>query len=373
MKIIRLLRITLLLSFLSFSSLAQQVTISPLPQTSILGRKAFDSKTAVFKINGTNLADSDAVNLLKTKISTDSTGIELIIGEKDDALLSKYKKLVPEQKEGYYLQILPDKVIIVGADGAGTFYGVQTFLQILSVPQVMQVTISDFPDVAERGLVEGFYGNPFSHANRLSQFEFFGRNKMNVYIYGPKDDPYHGFSNRWRDPYPAKEAERMSELIKKAHENKVNFVWAVHPGNDIKWEDKDGDGVIDDFKACVNKFELMYALGVRSFAIFFDDISGIGTDPVNQAKMLNYLTTEFVQKKPDVAPMILCPTQYNKAWSGGDYLSILGTQMDKSVRIMWTGNSVVDMINKSDMDWINNQIGRKSTLAGRNQALGSGV
>lgn len=354
-------------------SFAQPVSISPIPQSVVWGKQKAFKNTASFEIKGEKTADTDAIALLKSKISTNKKGIQLIIGEKGDKPVKQFQKNIPNQKEGYYLHIQPGKVVIAGADSIGTYYGVQTFLQLMSSPEVISLTISDFPDVVERGLVEGFYGNPFSHANRLSQFEFFGRNKMNVYIYGPKDDPYHGFSNRWRDPYPAKEAERMSELIKKAHENKVNFVWAVHPGNDIKWEDKDGDGVIDDFKACVNKFELMYALGVRSFAIFFDDISGIGTDPVNQAKMLNYLTTEFVQKKPDVAPMILCPTQYNKAWSGGDYLSILGTQMDKSVRIMWTGNSVVDMINKSDMDWINNQIGRKSTLAGRNQALGSGV
>ena len=61
-------------------------------------------------------------------------------------------------------------------------------------------------------------------------------------------------------------------------------------------------------------------------------------------------------------PCIICPTQYNKGWTNGDYLTTLGSTMNKDVRIMWTGNSVVDMINKSDMQWINNQIGRKAYI-----------
>lgn len=361
MKLAHFLGLTLL-SVAALSAEAQKATVSPLPQSIEWGKKKAFSSTATFVLKGDQEADKDAVALLRGKVRVGGKGIKLIIGEKGDAAVRSYSSKIPSQKEGYYLKVQPGKVVIAGSDSVGTYYGVQTFLQVAAQPEVMQVTIIDYPDVAERGVVEGFYGNPFSHADRISQFEFYGKNKMNAYVYGPKDDPFHGFSNRWRDPYPAQDAARIKELITIAHQNKVNFVWAVHPGNDIKWTDNDGDSVVDDFKACVNKFEMMYALGVRAFAVFFDDIGGIGTDPANQAKMLNYLTSEFVNKKKDVAPLILCPTQYNKSWSGGPYLSILGTQLDKSVRIMWTGNSVVDMINEADMEWINNQIGRKAYI-----------
>jgi hyaluronoglucosaminidase len=340
---------------------AQQAIISPVPQSIVWGLKAFDN-SVTYQLKGEASADVDAVALLTSSLKLAAAGVELIVGERGDALVAGVAAEIPAVREGYYLSVSPDRVIVAGNDSVGTYYGVQTLLQVLSMPEVMSVVIKDYPDVIERGVVEGFYGNPFSQADRIRQFEFYGKNKMNAYIYGPKDDPYHGFSNRWRDPYPAADAQRIKELIVKAHENKVNFVWAVHPGNDIKWTDNNGDGVIDDFKACVNKFELMYQLGVRSFAVFFDDIGGVGTDPVNQAKMMNYLNAEFVQKKPDVQPLILCPTQYNQAWSSGDYLSILGTQMDKSVRIMWTGKSVVRMIDKETMDWINSRIQRNAYI-----------
>ncbi len=340
---------------------AQQPVISPVPQSIVWGSKAFDN-TVSFQLQGENTADVDAVQLIRSSLKLATAGVELIVGERGDAVVAAVEAEIPSVREGYYLSVASGRVVVAGNDSVGTYYGVQTLLQVLSSPEVMSVVIKDFPDVIERGVVEGFYGNPFSQADRLRQFEFYGKNKMNAYIYGPKDDPYHGFSNRWRDPYPAADALRIKELIVKAHENKVNFVWAVHPGNDIKWADNNGDGVVDDFKACVNKFELMYQLGVRSFAVFFDDIGGVGTDPVNQAKMMNYLNAEFVRKKPDVQPLILCPTQYNQAWSGGDYLSILGTQMDKSVRIMWTGKSVVRMIDKETMDWINPRIQRNAYI-----------
>ena len=357
------IKLLLLLLFCSLTSiiLAQQVTISPIPQTISWGEKAFENTTSYF-LTGSQTADQDAVKLLQSKLVLNTTGVEIIIGEKEDSAVAEYIAEVPDFNEAYFLKIETGRIIIVGADESGTFYGVQSLLQILSSPEVMSVTIKDYPNVTERGIIEGYYGNPYSHQARQRLFRFFGENKMNVYIYGPKDDPYHGFGTKWRDPYPSAQAAQMKELIDAAHQNKVNFVWAVHPGNNISWTDNNSDGIVDDFVACKNKFQLMYDLGVRSFAVFFDDIGGVGADPVNQAKMMNYLTTEFVNKKTDVSPLLLCPTQYNKSWSSGTYLSILGTQMDKSVRIMWTGNSVVDMINKSDMDWINAQISRKAYI-----------
>ncbi|MDH8702589.1 hyaluronoglucosaminidase [Dysgonomonadaceae bacterium PH5-43] len=342
--------ITLLLC--TGTSLAQIVTVSPIPHSIAWGDEAFVN-TTTYSIKGESDADKDAIDLLKTSVSVDTGNVEIIIGEKGDEAISDYETLIPEKKEGYYLKVESNKVIIAGYDGSGTYYGVQTFLQIASQPKVMQVTITDYPDVADRGVVEGFYGNPWSQKDRLRQFDFYGKNKMNVYIYGPKDDPYH--RGKWRQNYPAAEAALLQELVVAAHKNKVQFVWAVHPGNDIKWNNADSLNV-------VKKLNSMYDLGIRTFAVFFDDIGGEGTSGIKQAQLMNYINAEFVKKHDDVAPLIICPTQYNRGWSSGDYLSILGTEMDADVRIMWTGNSVVDMINKGDMTWINNQIKRNAYI-----------
>ena len=336
---------------------AQQPTLSPLPQKATWSEVAFTHGTPVY-IEGADKADADAVALLCEKLDGCLTpspqgAVRLLIGEVGDKAVKAYRKQVPAQAEGYLLSVEPGRVVIAGRDGAGTYYGVQTFLKLWQQQNVMQCRIEDWPSVDCRGVIEGFYGNPWSHKDRLHQFEFYGCNKLNIYVYGPKDDPYH--RAHWRDPYPQDEAERLKELVQEAHRNKVQFVWAVHPGGDIQWNLKDS-------MAVCQKLEWMYELGVRTFAVFFDDIWGEGSKADKQAGLLNYVTDNFVRKHSDVQPLIMCPTQYNKAWSGGDYLSTLGTRMYPEVRVMWTGNSVVDMIERGDMEWINKQLGRKAFI-----------
>lgn len=336
---------------------AQQPTLSPLPQKATWSEVAFAHGTPVY-IEGADKADADAVALLCEKLDGCLTpspqgAVRLLIGEVGDKAVKAYRKQVPAHAEGYLLSVEPDRVVIAGRDGAGTYYGVQTFLKLWQQQNVMQCRIEDWPSVDCRGVIEGFYGNPWSHKDRLRQFEFYGCNKLNIYVYGPKDDPYH--RAHWRDPYPQDEAARLKELVQEAHRNKVQFVWAVHPGGDIQWNLKDS-------MAVCQKLEWMYELGVRTFAVFFDDIWGEGSKADKQAGLLNYVTDNFVRKHSDVQPLIMCPTQYNKAWSSGDYLSTLGTRMYPEVRVMWTGNSVVDMIERDDMEWINKQLGRKAFI-----------
>lgn len=178
------------------------------------------------------------------------------------------------------------------------FYAAQTLKQLAKYDEGKKIlplcSIKDYPDVLFRGTVEGFYGQPWSHADRIEQIRFYGRIKLNTYIYGPKDDPYHSSPN-WRKPYPAEEAEHIKELAKEAAHNKVNFVWAIHPGQDIQWDQTDSMNIL-------SKFEKMYDLGVRSFAVFFDDISGEGARPEKQAGLLNYIHKEFISKKMTCNP-----------------------------------------------------------------------
>ena len=42
-----------------------------------------------------------------------------------------------------------------------------------------------------RGVVEGFYGTPWTFAERVEILEFCRQNNLNAYIYAPKDDIYH--------------------------------------------------------------------------------------------------------------------------------------------------------------------------------------
>ena len=135
----------------------------------------------------------------------------------------------------------------------------------------------------------------------------------------------------------------------------VDFVWAIHPGQDIKWNATDSNNVI-------TKFEQMYDLGVRAFAVFFDDISGEGTNAAKQAGLMNFIQKEFIEKKSDIQPLIMCPTEYNRSWARTDYLDILGEQLHPAVHIMWTGNRVVDDITLEGLEWVNKRIRRPAYI-----------
>ena len=280
---------------------------------------------------------------------------KVTLGVRGEGKVSKYKKNIPAKSEGYFMKVTDKEVVIAGNDEKGLYYGVQTLLGMMNEGKLEACTITDWPDVPFRGTVEGFYGTPWSHEARKSQLEFYGRNKMNVYIYGPKDDPWH--RDKWREPYPEVEASRIAELVNVAKANGVNFYWAIHPGVDIKWNDQDRDYLMA-------KLEVMYQLGVRSFAVFFDDIWGEGAKADKQAALLNYIDDNFVQVKKDVAPLILCPTEYNKSWANEEkgYLRTLGKELNKGIEVMWTGNSVVACIDKPTMEWINERIERKGYI-----------
>lgn len=337
--------------------LAQTINVQPQPQQIATTGKRITLPTT-YTLTGAEEANPIAVSKLQSLLSSQpgKKGFRILIGEKGDKSIRAFNRFIPTQAEGYYLKIDNKQLVIAGNNERGTYYAMQTLLQLLKDNQLPEVEITDFPAIRFRGVVEGFYGTPWSHEARLRQLQFYGENKMNTYIYGPKDDPYHSAPN-WRLPYPEKEAKQLAELVQSAHENEVDFVWAIHPGQDIQWNDTDRNLLIA-------KFEKMYELGVRSFAVFFDDISGEGTNPDRQAELLNYLDDHFVKVKKDVTPLIMCPTEYNKSWSNPakGYLTTLGQKLNKSVQIMWTGDRVVSDISSEGIAWINERIQRPAYI-----------
>lgn len=340
------------------SAYAQEFHLQPTPQEYQAGQDSVMVPVQYSLQAETAFRETPAFHLLNTLFpkGEGKDGFPVHVGVKGDKSVKKYVRRVPKQAEGYYLGIEKDRIVIVGADERGAYYGVQTLAQLMTLGKLPLAEVTDYPDVPYRGVVEGFYGTPWSHEARLRQLEFYGRNKMNVYLYGPKDDPYHSTPN-WRKPYPAKEASQLKELVDKANENGVIFYWAIHPGQDIKWNEEDRDLLL-------KKFESMYQLGVRAFAVFFDDISGEGTKAEKQAELLNYLDDHFVKVKGDVEPLVMCPTEYNKSWSDvkGGYLTTLGDKLNKGIQIMWTGNRVIACIDKESMDFINPLLKRKAYI-----------
>ena len=322
------------------------MVLNPVPHKIDIDADRSLDPAAGFRIKDRQGAFSGDISFLRQ----DKKGIPLSI---DFGARAAEKAGVKNTEGAYCLSIDEKGVRITGHDERGAFYALQTLRQVLESGRLPYMTVFDWPDLKYRGVVEGFYGTPWSHEVRLSLIDFYGANKMNTYIYGPKDDPYHSCPD-WRLPYPEDEAENISELVRACGKNRVDFVWAIHPGQDIKWNE-------EDYRNLLNKFNMMYDLGVRAFAIFFDDISGDGTNPTRQAELLNRLNAEFVKEKGDVRPLIVCPTDYSRLWANpgeNGNLAIYGKTLDPSIEVFWTGDYVCSDLTRETMEWVNSRIRR---------------
>lgn len=202
-----------------------------------------------------------------------------------------------------------------------------------------------------RGVVEGFYGKPWSEAARLDQFSFYREQGLNTYIYAPKDDPYH--REQWRQPYPAEKIKKLQHLISGAEENNVDFVFALSPGLDMHFGGARGE---KDVEALLAKFERLYAMGVRSFAVFFDDIAN--KDAPAQAAVLNEVNRRFIHKKSGIRHFFTVPTEYFSAdmKSAGmvtPYTRDFAAALDADIVVLYTGQGVVcEGIRREDIEEI---------------------
>ena len=196
---------------------AQQIDVQPTPQQVKDATESIEA-TGIYLFNGLQEANPYAVKNLVTLLGTEESnkkGQKIIIGERGDKAIRKYGKFIPKQEEGYFIRISPKEIVLAGNDERGTFYAVQTLAQLLEEGKLPVTEITDYPEIRFRGVVEGFYGTPWSHQARLRHLKFYGENKMNTYIYGPKDDPYH-ISPNWRLPYPEHEDKQIKEIVRVA-------------------------------------------------------------------------------------------------------------------------------------------------------------
>lgn len=313
-------------------------------------------------------------------VTTNVKDVQVIMRQSGDT--SDMWRRLPRVPEGYAINITPGKLTIYANDAAGAYYARQSVIQMLyNVPdatlahndvfadktlrEIIQLgklpmgILVDWPDLPSRGVVEGYYGAPWSFESRCSIFRFMGRNKMNTYIYAPKDDPYHHGQGCYT-PYPAEKAAELKDLIQYAHKHHVRFVWAIHPANTVKWHEDDGKHQLE---ALCQKLQQMYELGVRDFGVLVDDSSGEIGKAERQVQLTNYILHHFIQKHPDVnQTLIMCPTGYNRSWTTPQFLQTLGHGLDPSIPIMWTGDTVVHDITLDGQKWVNKHVNRPTFI-----------
>ena len=190
---------------------------------------------------------------------------------------------------------------------------------------------------AVRGVIEGFYGNPWTHGQRLELIEFIGTRGMNTFVYAPKDDPM--VRRDWRVPYGGAELERMAELVDRCGRHDVSFVYCLSPGLSIRYSDP------FDIDALYAKLDAVAALGVTSFGLLLDDIPFELQYPEDRAAYHD-LVEAHIALVGHVAdhlgprrPLVVCPTVY-RGYGDEPYITRLGQAIDPRVDLYWTGRAI---------------------------------
>lgn len=270
------------------------------------------------------------------------------------------------------------RLLVLGENTDATFCGLASLEQMLDngIADLETVTINDYADLKERGIIEGFYGKPYSSSVRKDLLRFMMRYKMNCYVYGPKSDPYH--SGKWGEPYPTELTESqkasgfvcqqdLKDFTSVAADTKVSVVWAIHPGNAIMYSAT----VVDDV---MKKFGSMYDLGFRQFAIFADDVNVPGDEATMKKTADNVGAIQHaIEDKWNIAgadpadtvkALRFTPQIYCRAFAGPDsqfnsFFQAMSS-LPANVTVYYTGGGVWSVPNNNDLNTLQAQFGRQA-------------
>lgn len=195
------------------------------------------------------------------------------------------------------------------------------------------------------GVVEGFYGRPWTHSARLSMIGFLGENGFNTYVYAPKSDPY--LRSNWRRVHPRRMREKLAELMRAARQSSVDFVFAMSPGLDMVYSDSSDRLLLE------HKLREMTGTECNWVGVFLDDIEPRLVHASDRRRfrslgeahvfLLNSILDDL---REDGTRLLFCPTFYANDYLGkrakeNEYLKEIGAGLAKGIDVLWTGRKVV--------------------------------
>jgi hypothetical protein len=151
----------------------------------------------------------------------------------------------PMESEGYILVVDARETSIIGATGAGIFYGVQTFKQLLPLPGTARGlptgTVRDWPAMRYRGIDDDLSRGPFPTLEyQKHQIRVFASFKINIY------SPYFEHTLLYPDhplaapPGSSLTPEEVKELVAYARQYHVTIIPEQeafgHLHHVLKWE-----------------------------------------------------------------------------------------------------------------------------------------
>lgn len=192
-------------------------------------------------------------------------------------------------------------------------------------------------ELTRLGIIEGFYGRPWSWEERADTIAFLGLRGYDFYLYAPKADPY--LRRRWKEEHPPELAARLRSLRRACESAGMRFGVGLSP-YEIWLETGE-----DARRALGRKLEFFDDIGVQDLALLFDDMRG--DDPGLARAQAGIV--EWAAARTGAGRILVCPTYYtddpvlDRVFGArpADYLDELGRALDPAIHLFWTGEEVI--------------------------------
>jgi len=188
----------------------------------------------------------------------------------------------------------------------------------------------------ELGLIEGYYGKPWSWADRAEAISALSAHGYGFHIYAPKADPF--LRRRWQEPHPPEAARELAAFSAHCRGLGVRFGVGLSPYEIYR------DFGSEAKAALAAKLEALDSLGLDDLAILFDDMRGDLPDLArNQAAIVHWIA-----ERTTATRLIVCPSYYTDdsildrvfGQRPENYLEDLGAALDPAIEVFWTGEEV---------------------------------
>jgi hyaluronoglucosaminidase len=210
-----------------------------------------------------------------------------------------------------------------------------------------------------RGIIEGFFGRPWSWQTRQAYASFLKQNNYQYYIYAPKADRY--LRRQWSEPWPTAEYVNLQQLGQVYQQAQVAWGIGLTPLEIHHNFDDQTNAKLDAKIRSINNLQ------PDILAILFDDMRG----DFPRIAQIQADVTHRIMEQSTASSFIMCPTYYSTDpvldRVFGDrpslYLETLGQLLDPVVDIFWTGEQVCSTTYPAThLQEITAQLGRKPVI-----------
>lgn len=273
------------------------------------------------------------------------------------ARFSSYIEKEQFKAEGYILRTSDKGILVYAESPAGRYHGTNTANRLVKAHGgIMDSSlIIDYPEFAIRGVLEGFYGIPWTWQARKDIVEICSRHGFNHYVFAPCDI---SLKINWRDPLNADFEEKLEELIDFAHQHHMKFVYELLPiAIDLNSE--------SEYRTLLERCREAVALGADAIIFAFDDTNDYCGIRVKTRQAAERQVRAANRLREDLdEDILLCftPVKYYGI-KDSKYLKVIRTELAKEIMVGWTGPRVrSSTVTVEDAKAYGELIGRKPFL-----------